>query len=197
MGFGALFLGLMFLYDFEIGLSSGVAPYAIVDLFPDLLGWILIFFGLRTLARKAEGFERLRLAPVFFAVVAALNLAKGTLWFSTFYSADGAQIFSGAAVDFAVHFLELAFLWLLFGKTAKLCRKMGDDKLSSSHSLVPRIALTEGVLCLVSKIPSIVTLPDGVKAVFMIVAKLDFLFWVFLIWFGVISMVRAMVRLSD
>ena len=58
MGFGFLFLGVMFLFDSQIALteSDSGALYGIVDLFPDVIGWILLFFGLNALGKKDSGF---------------------------------------------------------------------------------------------------------------------------------------------
>ena len=64
MGFGAIFLGIMFLYDFPITLGKAGEAYMTLDIFPDLAGWILLFFGVSALAKKAEGLDRLRWASL-------------------------------------------------------------------------------------------------------------------------------------
>lgn len=198
MGFGALFLGYMFLYDFQLALRHPGASeaYAMVDLFPDLVGWILIWFGLRTLSKKAEGFDRLSRLPLFFIALSVLTLAKDTFLFNSFYSVN-VQSFAGEAVDFCVHLLELGFSVLLFGKTAKLCRKCGEDKLFRSHSNVPRIAMVEGILFTVARTARLFSLPVSAIAALNVVSMLDFVFTVFMIWYGVIALFRTMMRISD
>ena len=42
MGFGAIFLGIMFLYDFPIPVGKDGVAYMAPDIFPDLVGWILL-----------------------------------------------------------------------------------------------------------------------------------------------------------
>jgi len=199
MGFGMLFLGMMFLYDFEIGLrgADSTQVHAVLDIFPDLLGWILILFGLRALAKHTEKAQGIKNVPLFFLIVSVLTLLKGTVLFPFFFQSTGIQSFAGEAVDLSVHLLELAFLYCLFSVTAVFCRKKGEDKLSTSHGMVGRIVLVEGCLFLISKIAGFFSLSGTISQVFLVISKLDYLFWVFLVWYGVIALCRAMIRISD
>ncbi len=199
MGFGSLFLGFMFLYDFQVGLRAegSEGAYALLDIFPDPIGWLLILLGLLTLSKKAEGFGTLRRFPVFFLALSVFTFLKDTLLFNLFYTPEGVQNFVGSTVDFCEHLLTLAFFYLFFTQTALLCRKQGEDKLSRSHAMVPRIAMTEGALFLLARLGSYLSLPTSLEKVFLILSRLDFLFWVFLVWFAVISLVRAMLRISE
>ncbi len=199
MGFGSLFLGFMFLYDFQIALRhTGMdGAYAMIDIFPDAIGWVLLFLGLGTLSKKAEGFEQIRKAPVLFFVLSLFTLAKDTLFFSVFYSEQGRQIFAGRALDVSVHLLELAFIYVLFRQTARFCRKQGEDRLSGAHALMPRIALVEGGLYLLTRLVRLLPVPVSFTAVANVISRLDYLFLVFLIWYGTICLLRSLFRLSD
>lgn len=198
MGFGALFLGIMFLYDFQVGLrlSGEEAAYAMLDLFPDVIGWILIFVGLNRLAKHVESLAPLKKFSLLFIVLSLVTLIKDTLLYNTFY-AENTQLFSGEVLDFCVHLLELAFLARLFSQTAVFCRKNGEDKLAVSHANVPRIAAAEGFLFVLARLLRLLPLPGGVLPYVNVISVLDFLFLVFLIWYGVIAMLRALLRLSE
>ncbi len=199
MGFGAMFLGFMFLYDFQIGLraSESEGAYALLDIFPDAIGWCLLFFGLRALAKKFDSFQFLKNSTVFFFVLSLFSLAKETFLFSVFYTPEGRQIFAGQCVDACEHFLTLGFIYLLFQKTAPLCRKYGEDKLSQSHQLLPRIALVEGILFALILVLKLFPLPQDMLSYVSVISRLDFLFWVFLIWYGTITLFRSLRRISD
>ena len=199
MGFGALFLGFMFLYDFQIGLraSESEGAYALLDIFPDAIGWILLFFGLRRLCKKSDSFSFLKKSTLFFLVLSVFSLVKETLLFSVFYSKNGIQVFAGECFDVCEHLLTLAFIWLLFQKTAPLCRKYGEDRLSQSHLLVPRIALVEAVLFVLVMIARFLPLPQSANSYINVISRLDFLFWVFLIWYGTVTLFRSLRRVSD
>ena len=199
MGFGALFIGFMFLYDFQIGLraSEGASAYAILDIFPDAIGWILLFAGLTVLAKKFDSFRFLRNTTVFFFVLSVFSLVKESFLFSVFYSSEGVQILAGECFDVCEHFLTLGFIYLLFQKTAPLCRKYGEDKLSRSHELMPRIALVEGALFACIFAFRFLPLTNNVLPYMNVISRLDFLFWVFLIWYGTITLFRSLRRISD
>ena len=199
MGFGALFLGFMFLYDFQIALRhTGMDnAYAIVDIFPDVIGWILIFVGLRALAKKAENFKKIRFATILLFVLSLFTLAKDTAFYSLFYSAQGSQTFAGEALDMSVHLVELAFIYVFFQETSNLCHKKGEDRLSGAHALIPRVALVEGGLFLIARLGRFVSLSGYLAAVVNVISRLDYLFLVFLIWYGTICLLRALFRLSD
>ena len=107
------------------------------------------------------------------------------------------QIFAGEALDFCEHILLLAFLYLLFVSLSRFCHQNGEDKLSSSYGMASRLALTEGALFVIARFSVLPFLPQSVKSVFLVLSRLDFLFWVFLIWFGVITLIRTMIRITD
>ncbi|MBE6713206.1 MAG: hypothetical protein E7580_06780 [Ruminococcaceae bacterium] len=209
MGFGAIFLGIMFLYDFPI--VVGKPPHMIIDIFPDLAGWILLYFGVTALSKKTEGLERLRFVPLAMMAFSALSLLKDTLWFEGFHKVSEvllsenaakvhynvSQTFAGVSFDVCMRLFEMAFLMLLFRRSAVFCRKKGEDKLAMSHLSVPGIALVEGVLFSVSKIALAFSLPKGLANAFGVLSQLDNLFAVFLIWYAAIAMVRALIRISD
>ncbi len=200
MGFGAIFLGIMFLYDFSIPVGKGGAAYMAPDIFPDVIGWILLFFGVSALAKKASGLDKIRIIPLPMAMLSVLSLLKETLWFSAFYTYAENRItqnFAGVSIDVCIRLMEMAFLILLFGRSAVFCRKKGEDRLSNSHQTVPRIALVEGVLFALSRIGLVLPLTKEMEGVFNVLSQLDNLFMIFLVWYAAIAMVRALIRITD
>ena len=200
MGFGAIFLGIMFLYDFPIPVGKDGVAYMAPDIFPDLIGWILLFFGVRTLAKNAAGLDKIRFFPLPMILLSALSILKETLWFSAFYTYAENQItqnLAGVSIDVCTRLMEMTFLVLLFRRSAVFCRKKGEDKLSNSHQMVPRIAIVEGVLFTLSRIGLILPLTKEMADVFNVLSQLDNLFMIFLVWYAAISMVRALIRVTD
>ena len=200
MGFGAIFLGIMFLYDFPIPVGKDGVAYMAPDIFPDLIGWILLFFGVRTLAKNAAGLDKIRFFPLPMILLSALSILKETLWFSAFYTYAENQItqnLAGVSIDVCTRLMEMTFLVLLFRRSAVFCRKKGEDKLSNSHQMVPRIAIVEGVLFTLSRIGLILPLTKEMADVFNVLSQLDNLFMIFLVWYAAIAMVRALIRVTD
>ena len=200
MGFGAIFLGIMFLYDFPIPVGKDGVAYMAPDIFPDLIGWILLFFGVRTLAKNAAGLDKIRFFPLPMILLSALSILKETLWFSAFYIYAENQItqnLAGVSIDVCTRLMEMTFLVLLFRRSAVFCRKKGEDKLSNSHQMVPRIAIVEGVLFVLSRIGLILPLTKEMAGVFNVFSQLDNLFMIFLVWYAAIAMVRALIRVTD
>lgn len=197
MGFGPLFLGLMFLFDAQAGLRTGDGSvYMMIDLFPDVLGWLLMFRGLVTLSRKAPSFEKLKKPAGFLGLLSVFSLAKDTVLYSRFYTAAGIQKTPGEIFDFCDHLLILAFIYFLFKKMVPLARKYGEDKLAVHHRTIPTVVVAEGVCFVLAKILPLIPAEEFAKAG-LVVSRLDYLFWIFLIWFAVITMVRSMLRISD
>ena len=200
MGFGAIFLGIMFLYDFPIPVGKEGVPYMAMDIFPDFLGWILLFFGVSALAKNAKGLDKLRFASLPMLLFSVLSLLKDTLWFFSFYTVSDQRItqnFAGVGFDVCVRLFEMAFLVLLFRASAVFCRKKGEDKLAVSHNTVPGIAIFEGIVFAVSRIGLILPLTEEMTKVFNVLSSLDNLFMVFLVWYAAIAMVRALIRVTD
>lgn len=197
MGFGFLFIGFMLLYDFEIGLvAGGGASYLLLDIFPDVLGFLLLFLGLRKLCQKGEDFAFLKKATLFLFPLSVLMLLKGTLFFSVFYGEAGKASLAATALDACMRLLKLAFTYLLFQKTSAMTFRLGEPKLSSHHGFLPRIALVDGVLYLAATALRNFA-PDGFATVTATLVTLELLFWVFLVWFGAICLFRCVLRLSD
>lgn len=73
MGFGYLLYGYLMLIDYGVKTSeqSGVG----IDIFPDLLGYILFFVALKNLAKHAPGFARAKSACIPLFAVGGLTLA--------------------------------------------------------------------------------------------------------------------------
>jgi len=198
MGFGLMFLGLMFLYDFPIVLRESTgAAHLCLDLFPDIIGWIAFFFGTKSLKKHTKNIEILQKSTLFFMGFSLFLLAKDTLFFRAFYSPDGLPNTAGTLLDLCDHFFTLVFLYLLFQRTANFVRKKGEDRLANHHEMIPRIAVTEGILFLSSRVLRALPLTEELSAGAEILSRLDVLFWIFLIWFGIISLIRAMIRVTQ
>lgn len=194
MGFGALFIGFMFLYDFQVVLkSSGMT----LDIFPDLIGWILICIGLIRLTSHQKEFHNLKKSSFFFLLLSVFTLLKETLFASAFYLPSGEQVLAGTVVDFCLHLFELVFIFLFFRKLSVMCRRQKEDRLAFHHGVIPRLALTEGILYCISKIAFLFPSAMNVSSLFIIVSRLDFMFTVFLIWYGAILLLRCEFKLSD
>ena len=78
MGFGPVSIGFMLLFDLQTALSheSGGQVYAVIDIFPNVLGFILLFWGLFRLTKEDRAFLPLRnasLAMLFFSVFSLLK----------------------------------------------------------------------------------------------------------------------------
>jgi hypothetical protein len=199
MGFGAIFLGIMFLYDFPITVARG-STYLALDIFPDFAAWILLYFGVKALAKKAEGLEKVRRMPLLMLPLSLLVLLKDTAFFSSFYTVTEqavSQNIAGIAIDVCIRILEMGFLMVLFDASARFCRKKGEDRLSRSHGMTRRIALVEAVLFSVSRLGVLLPLQGELKNLFYVLSQLDSLFMVFLVWYGTIAMVRALIRVTD
>lgn len=197
MGFGPLFLGLMFLFDAQAGLrAADGSVYMMIDLFPDILGWLLMFWGLVTLSKRAPSFEKMKKPAAFLGLLSVFSLAKDTVLFTRFYTAAGMQKIPGEIFDFCDHLLTLAFMYFLFKNMVPLARKYGEDKLAVHHRTVPTVVIAEGAFFVLAKILSLIS-TDQIAKAGVIVSRLDYLFWIFLIWFAVITMVRSMIRISD
>ena len=197
MGFGFLFIGFMLLYDYEIVLAADGVGYLALDIFPDVLGFLLLFLGLRKLCRKGEDFAFLKKASLFLLPLSVLMLVKGTLLFPAFYdAATGKMGLAATALDVCMRLLKLAFTYLLFQKTAAMAFRLGEPKLSSHHGLIPRIAMVDGVLYLASTALRTFA-PQSLLTLTSTVTILELLFWVLLVWFGAICLFRCVLRLSD
>ncbi|MBE6564866.1 MAG: hypothetical protein E7655_06315 [Ruminococcaceae bacterium] len=76
MGFGLLFLGYLFLFDF---------PYKGLDIFPDAAGFAIMLLGLLTLVEYERSFRRPLYAGFCLLILNAADLA---LQLATFFGAD-------------------------------------------------------------------------------------------------------------
>ena len=93
MGFGPIFLGIMFLFDAQAGLrAADGSVHMMLDLFPDLVGWLLLFRGLTVLSEWEKAFLPLKRPAFLMGMLAAFSLAKDTILFPYFYTAS-ASIF--------------------------------------------------------------------------------------------------------
>ena len=197
MGFGPIFLGIMFLFDAQAGLrAADGSVHMMLDLFPDLVGWLLLFRGLTVLSEWEKAFLPLKRPAFLMGMLAAFSLAKDTILFPYFYTASGSHRFSVEIFDFCEHLLILAFLYVLFQKMVPFARKHGEDKLAIHHRTVPTLVLAEGGIFVLSKILSVLSVKE-LESFAVVVSRLDYLFWIFLVWFAVIAMVRSMIRITD
>ncbi len=195
MGLGFLFLGFMFLFDFETALShaDSAEVYMLIDIFPDVIGWVLILIGLFLYARKHAEFASLKVFAFPMLAVSVFTLLAGTLWYPVFYT-GGMRIAFLSYLAHAVHFAELVFSFLLFLKLQPICEKEKEPKLASSCRLMRTFVVTEGILYLLS---FVLRLALTSAKVAILAQRLDYLFWVLVIWFGAILLLRSDLKLSD
>jgi hypothetical protein len=200
MGFGAMFLGFMLLFDFQSALRvpGSQEVYAILDLFPDPLGWLLLLIGLNTLSKKDGRFLFLKKCTYVFLPLSLMTFSKDMFLTSWFYSPDGrTQCFAGIMIEAAEHIMVLGFCYFLFRELSDFSFRNGEDKLSRFHALVPRLAVTRGLFFSVTLVAQFFTMTGTVAQTFTVISLLSYLFWVCLIWVGTIALVRSLIRLSD
>ena len=195
MGLGFLFLGFMFLFDFETALShtDSAEVYMLIDIFPDVIGWVLILVGLFLYAKKHAEFSSLKIFALPMLAVAVFTLLAGTLWYPVFYVNGVGNAFL-SYFSIAVHAAELVFSFLLFSKLQPICEKEKEPKLASSCRLMRIFVCTEGLLYALSLVLRL-ALRGAMAAV--LVQRLDYLFWVLAIWYGAILLLRSDLKLSD
>ena len=69
-------------------------------------------------------------------------------------------------------------------------RKHGEDKLGVHHRTVPTLVLAEGGIFVLSKILSVLSVKE-LESFAVVVSRLDYLFWIFLVWFAVIAITKS------
>ena len=193
MGFLPISIGVMLLFDLQIALTRDGAVYAVLDVFPNVLGFALILIGLIRLARRGETCRKETACAAFLTVVSLFVLAKDTLLYGSFY-ADGIEIVAGQTIGFCQHLLILGFLVLLFRRTGKALLSLEEDRLAQTHGRVTGFALAEGIVYVLCYILGFV--PGFPENALSVIKLLDMLFWIALVWYGGISQLRAALRVN-
>lgn len=201
MGFGFLLFGIPFLFDFQFSLISpeSGAPHMILDLFPNFVGFALLFFGLRRLARKDPSFQRLTPLTALLFVTGVFVFLKDTVFFSRFYTVEtdarGAYVVTesaaGLAIGFCQHLLIGAFLYFLFSRELALFSALGEEKLAKFSARLPQFVLCEAIAYAVSALLTDAVLPTLLKNAVKVLSALDMILWVFVIWYALIVNLRA------
>ena len=191
-------LGFFFLFDVELFLTSkeGSAPYACLNLFPDVIAWLLMAAGLWILCRKHPHFKPLRFAASVHFFLSVFTLLTETAFFSVFYRMEGEypeKILFLEIFEYALRVTEFIFCLHLFGQVRLLCGEEKDDKLARACRLEERFIAAHFVLFAASAVLSFLPVPAIVSAV---ADRLQYLFWILVIWYGGITLIRCDLRLS-
>lgn len=190
MGLGLLFVGFMFLHDSQIALRNSAGEiHMIVDIFPDLLGWILLFFGLYKLCKREERFALVRNLCLPMLALSLFTFLAETAFYPVFFpnGANGAVI---EIVRFAENILIAVFSFLLFKEMVLFCQKEGEEKLANCFRYGKGFAVTEAVLYLAAQIARF-SVPEDMKTLASGLSVCYYLFWIFFIWYSVIQLFRA------
>ena len=202
MGFGLISIGVMFLFDQPIYRThpGETAPYMMIDLFPDAIGWVLLLLGLYRLSRKKEEFLPLFRATAFFLPASVLLFFSETLFFPSFYP-DFTALRHGAfpteLLNLLLHLGELLFLFFLFRRTEPLAEREDQKGIVKMLSFGKKLILA--CVCL----SPIVFLFDWVAAgeaalkIRGILAAFNNLSFVVTVWLGLISFLRCDLKISE
>ncbi len=191
-------LGFFFLFDAETYLRAGQgsAPYAVLDLFPDVLAWLLMAAGLWILCREHPHFKPLRFAASVHFFLSVFTLLTETAFFSVFYRMEGEypeKILFLEIFEYALRVTEFIFCLHLFGQVRLFCGEKEDEKLVRACRLEEGFILTHFILFAAAIVLKYLPLPAAVPAV---ADRLQYLFWILVIWFGGITLIRCDLRLS-
>lgn len=194
MGFLPISLGVMLLYDLQVALThpSGEV-YAVVDIFPTFLGFVLILWGLVRLSKRGTDCKREITIAGCLTLLSAFVLIKDTALYGYFYS-DGIENDVGQCIGFCQHLLILGFLVLLFRKTGSVLASLDEEKLARSHGRMTVFALMEGVVYFLCFALTLTSREGFWDAAYKVTRILDMLLWIILVWFGGIIQLRASLR---
>ena len=194
MGFLPISLGVMLLYDLQIGLRApGGEVYAIVDVFPNVLGLALILWGLIRLAKRAGPCKTEIICDACMTLFSVFVLVKDTLLYARFY-AGGTESAAGQCVGFCQHILLLGLLTLVFRKTGSVLSDLGEAKLARAHIRMTSFALMEGLVYVVCFILGMIGTAGFLLTFLGVLRMLDMLLWLFIVWYGGINQLRAALR---
>ena len=194
MGTGLLFIGFFFLFDFQIALKTAGSEtvYAILDIFPDAIGWLLIFIGTLRARRHEIKFKPLVPASAVLFAVSVFTVLSETAFFGVFYP-DGNPVLALRVAEVAIHLGELAFSFFLFRAVRALCKGKKEEKLvrASLNELIQIAA--HGVLFVIYMALSF-ALPKS--TVTSVIYYLEYLFWIAVVWYGAVTLIRCDLNLS-
>ena len=194
MGTGFLFVGFFFLFDFQIALKSAGSDtvYALLDIFPDVIGWILLLIGALRASRREKAFRPLVYGAAGLFLVSVFTLLSETAFFSVFY--PGAAPVPGIRVlEFAVHFGELLFSFFLFRTLYAFCKAKKEEKMTRATLNEQIQIVAHAVLYLAYLVLSFVLPKSVVTSVFF---YLEYLFWIAVVWYGAATLIRCDLNLS-
>ena len=201
MGFLPISIGVMLLYDFPIGLShtGSKEVYAVLDIFPDVLGFALILFGLIRLSKRGYECKREIVFASVMTLVSSFVFVKDVLLFRSFYSLDGEngalENTAGRYITFAQQVLILVFLVLLFRKLSSVLTDLDEPALARTNGRIPALALMDAAVYVLSFSLSFIS--GGLFETAARAAQLlHMLLWILIVWYGGISLLRASLRLN-
>ncbi len=173
MGFGLLIFGFTFFINYGVIICS--EPLIGFDVFPDLLGYILMFIALKKLSPYADGFKNAKLMCYPLFIIGGAQIALPLI--ALLPSVSKALIFIVISyVTLAQDFLILLFSMLLF---------IGIRSLSLEVELpkIAKRAVAAFVICLLYSVPkiaiSLVSFTQAQKSFIIIFYSLMFYAYVF------------------
>ena len=197
MGFLPISIGIMLLYDFPIALShpGSTEPYAVLDIFPNVLGFVLILFGLIRLSKKGTACKPEMVYALCMTLFSGFVFTKDVFLYRFFYSAEGQESTAGRCVTFVQHLLILGFVALLFRKTASVLSELDETALSRLHKRVPLFVAMDAVIFLLAFLLSLFNI-SGMETVSRVAQILHMLLWIFIVWFGGVNQLRAALKVN-
>ena len=194
---GAFFIGAMFFFDFQIALrGEDGSVHAILDLFPDVLGVLILAAGVFYLSARKKLFSDLRIPVLVFFPFSVFTSLKHTLFFSSFYAPDGGQNTAGEIGDLVVHLLKIALLFLLLSDAYRLCFEKGEKRVAAQCLTARRLGVAQGVLYLADRLLPLVFPALAETDTAGVLSLVSYLFWIAFIWICVIALARMMLRTS-
>lgn len=119
MGFGVMFFGVFFF--------TGVRFAAVgsFDFLPDIIGYLLILYGIKCASRYCADFKTARIAGYVGAVISAVMfLSQGLEMIGVYALGETGQLL----VDTAAHAVQIVFIMILLRSIFSLAKEVGAEK---------------------------------------------------------------------
>lgn len=199
-GFFFLGFGFYFLFDLEVLLrhAGGEAPYAVLDLFPDVLAWLLMGIGLFFLTRKYAEVKSLRNAAVVHFALSVFTLLSETAFFAFFFTADpdGAErILAMEIFEYALRVTEFIYCVHLFDRIRLIALNRENEPKLASACKTECIFIAAHFAVFAASIILKYVPASGTAA--RVADWLQYLFFLLVIWFGGITLIRCDLKMSE
>ena len=141
MGFGLLFVGFMMMLDQSWALSA--APAVGVDIFPDIIGYILMVFSMKHLRKSSKDLNIFAYIVTFMAFVSGIYaLLQISAVVMRFASLGGLEIVSAAEnIYYALKYpVMVAAILFLSSGLREVATDVGLDKLAKKTAIFTAIS---------------------------------------------------------